>query len=88
MGFYIYNVETPNKTIYMATSPIVTGLTGYVEQNRDLIRSTSIIGSRTAQLFTKQSGVKGSAAINILSTAISFGNGAEGGWNEAGSQPL
>lgn len=72
----------------MATSPIVTGLTGYVEQNRDLIRSTSIIGSRTAQLFTKQSGVKGSAAINILSTAISFGNGAECGWNEAGSQTL
>ena len=88
MGIYIYNVETPNKTIYMATSPIVTGLTGYVEQNRDLIRSTSIIGSRTAQLFTKQSGVKGSAAINILSTAISFGNGAECGWNEAGSQTL
>ena len=72
----------------MATSPIVTGLTGYVEQNRDLIRSTSIIGSRTAQLFTKQSGVKGSAAINILSTALSFGNGADCGWNEAGSQTL
>ena len=32
--------------------------------------------------------MKGSAAINILSTAISFGNGAECGWNEAGSQTL
>jgi len=72
----------------MANSPIVTSLPAYVDQNRELIRSTSIIGGRTAQLFTKQSGVKGSAAINILNTAIAFGNGAACGWSEAGSQTL
>lgn len=72
----------------MANSPIVSSLPAYVNQNRELIRSTSIIGSRTAQLFTRQSGVKGSAAINLLSTSIVFGNGAACGWNEAGSQTL
>lgn len=72
----------------MANSPIVSSLPAYVNQNRELIRSTSIIGSRTAQLFTRQSGVKGSAAINLLSTSIAFGNGAACGWNEAGSQTL
>ena len=72
----------------MANSPIVSSLPAYVNQNRELIRSTSIIGGRTAQLFTKQSGVKGSAAINILNTSIAFGNGAACGWSEAGSQTL
>lgn len=72
----------------MANSPIVTSLPAYVEQNRDIIRTTSIIGSRTAQLFTRQSGVKGSAAINILNTSIAFGDGAACGWNENGTQTL
>lgn len=72
----------------MANSPIVTGLPDYVDQNRPLIRTTSIIGGKSAQLFTRQSGVKGSAAINIVNTSIVFGNGAACGWNEAGSQTL
>lgn len=72
----------------MANSFVVSSLPDYVEQNRPLLRSTSVIGARTAQLFTRQSGVKGSAAINLLNTAITFGNGAACGWNEAGATTL
>lgn len=72
----------------MANSPIVSGLPEYVDQNRPLIRTTSIIGGKSAQLFNRQSGVKGSAAINVVSTNIAFGNGAACGWTEAGSQTL
>lgn len=72
----------------MANSPIVSSLPDYVEQNRGLILSTSILGGRTTQLFTKQSGVKGSAALNILSTDVQFGDGSTCGWNEAGASTL
>lgn len=72
----------------MANSFVVSSLPDYVEQNRPLLRSTSVLGARTAQLFTRQSGVKGSAAINLLNTAISFGSGAACGWNEAGTSTL
>lgn len=72
----------------MANSFVVSSLPDYVEQNRPLLRSTSILGARSAQLFTRQGGVKGSAALNILNTSVSFGNGAACGWNEAGTSTL
>lgn len=72
----------------MANSFVVSSLPDYVEQNRPLLRSTSVIGARTAQLFTRQSGVKGSAAINLLNSSITFGSGATCGWNATGAETL
>lgn len=72
----------------MANSPVVTSLPAYVDQNRDLLVSTSILGSKSAKMFTLQSGIKSSAALNILTTDIAFGDGASCGWDEAGTQTL
>lgn len=72
----------------MANSPIVTSLPAYVDQNRDLLVSSSILGATSAKLFTLQSGIKSSAVLNILTTAVKFGNGAACGWDEAGTSTL
>ena len=69
------------------SNPIVTSLPAYVEQQSGLI-AQSILSSRTAQLFHVQTGVKGTAAINLLNTAITFGNGAACGWTPAGTSTL
>lgn len=72
----------------MALSPIVSSLPAYVEQKRDLLVSTSILGATSARMFTLQSGIKSSAALNVLNTSISFGDGAACGWEEAGAATL
>ena len=62
-----------------------TGLTAYVEEQRlPLIRKT-IFAAPSVKFFNLQTGIKHSAALNILSTAIEFGDGAACGWNEAGA---
>lgn len=62
-----------------------TGLTAYVEEQRlPLIRKT-IFAAPSVKFFNLQTGIKHSAALNILSTEVAFGDGAACGWNEAGS---
>lgn len=62
-----------------------TGLTAYVEEQRlPLIRKT-IFAAPSVKFFNLQTGIKHSAALNILSTEVEFGDGAACGWNEAGS---
>ena len=72
----------------MANSPVVSGLPSYVEEHRLPLLSASILGAKTARLLTLQSGIKSSAALNILSTDVTFGDGSTCGWNEAGTQTL
>lgn len=69
------------------SSPIVSSLPAYVEQNRLPLLSASILGAKTIGLINLQTGIKGSAALNIISTAIELGEGGCG-WEEAGSQTL
>lgn len=68
-------------------NPIVTSLPAYVKQNTGLIMGASVLGAKTAKMFTGQSGVKGSSAINLLNTDIKFGAGACG-WNPDGTATL
>lgn len=63
----------------------LTGLTAYVEEQRlPLIRKT-IFAAPSTKYFNLQTGVKHSAALNILNTDVVFGDGATCGWNESGS---
>lgn len=63
----------------------MSGLTAYVEEQRlPLIRKT-IFAAPSTKYFNLQTGVKHSAALNILSTEVVFGDGATCGWNESGS---
>lgn len=63
----------------------VSALTAYVDEQRlPLIRKT-IFAAPSVKHFNLQTGVKHSAALNILNTTVSFGDGATCGWDEAGS---
>lgn len=63
----------------------VSALTAYVEEQRlPLIRKT-IFAAPSVKHFNLQTGVKHSAALNILNTSVSFGDGATCGWDEAGT---
>ena len=65
-----------------------SALTAYVEeQNLPLIRK-SVLGARTIQYLTLQTGVVGPTAINVLDTTISFGDGSACGWNATGESKL
>ncbi len=67
---------------------ITNSLPAYVqEQNAALLRK-AILGSKSAKLFSLQTGCKLKAAINLLSTAVTLQDGSACGWNEAGSSTL
>ena len=63
----------------------VSALTAYVDEQRlPLIRKTNF-AAPSVKHFNLQTGVKHSAALNILNTTVAFGDGATCGWDEAGS---
>lgn len=72
----------------MANSPIVTSLPSYVEQRRLPLIGKAVLGAVTAKLLTLQTDIKHSAALNLLTTDVAFGNGADCGWNEAGTATM
>lgn len=62
-----------------------SALTQYVEEQRlPLIRKT-VFAAPSTRYFNLQTGIKHSAALNILSTDVVFGDGATCGWDESGS---
>lgn len=66
----------------------MTSLTAYVEQRRLPLIKEAVLKAKSASLFNLQTDIKTSAALNLLSTAIQFGDGLACGWNEAGTQTL
>lgn len=73
----------------MANSPVImTSLTAYVEQRRLPLIKEAVLKAKSASLFNLQTDIKTSAALNLLSTAIQFGDGLACGWDEAGTQTL
>lgn len=72
----------------MANSPIVSSLPAYVEQKRLPLISKAILGAKSARLFTLQTGIKSSAALNLIDTNVVFGDGKTCGWAEAGNTTL
>lgn len=72
----------------MANSPIVSSLPAYVEQKRLPLISKAILGGKSARLFTLQTGIKSSAALNLIDTNVVFGDGKTCGWAEAGATTL
>ena len=69
----------------MATlNPIVTGITGYVEEHRSELLSKAMLDGRSRRAFNLMTDVKGPTALNILDTNVVFGE-LQCGWNESGS---
>ena len=69
-------------------NPIMTSLTAYVEQRRLPLIKEAVLKAKSASLFNLQTDIKTSAALNLLSTDVQFGDGLTCGWNEAGAQTL
>lgn len=63
-------------------NPVITALTKYVEEHNLPLLAKSILGAKSASLFTLQSGVKGASALNIMNTDVAFGDGSVCGWAE------
>lgn len=72
----------------MAENPVMSSLPAYVEQKRLPLIAKAILGGGSAKLFNLQTGVKTSAALNLLDTDVEFGDGSTCGWDEAGTQTL
>lgn len=71
----------------------VTALTDYTNEQNFPILKASILGAKTASLFTLQSGIKSSAALNIMNVDAklqndSVGSSVDGGSNVTFSQRI
>lgn len=66
----------------------VNSLPDYVDQMRPELIAKSVIGAKSADLFTLMTGVKGPTALNLISTNAVFGDGSACGWTEAGTTTL
>lgn len=63
---------------------IVNALPDYVKENADKLLYKIIFGASSIQRFTKQLGVKGKAAINLLNTTPVFQDGSDCGFTPQG----
>ena len=66
----------------------VNALGAYVDEQRLPLIKKAVIGSKSASLFNLQTGVKNKAKLNLLSTAVTFGDGSACGFNAAGTSTL
>ena len=69
-------------------NPVYTGLEEYVEERRLPLIAAAVLSGDTAKLFNLQTGVKTTAALNLLSTDVEFGDGSTCGWDPTGTQEL
>jgi hypothetical protein len=66
----------------------VATLTAYVDEQRVPLIGKAVLSSKTAKLLSLQTGVKGKAALNLLTTTTSFGDGNTCGFSDAGSAAI
>lgn len=67
---------------------IVTSLPDYVQENRDLLIREVVLGARTISRMRKQTGIKGSAALNYLEVKPTIQAGSGCAYNAAGTAEL
>lgn len=68
----------------MTNNPIVTAITGYVEEHRSELLSKAMLDGKSRRAFNLMTGIKGPSTLNIMDTNVVFGELACG-WNESGS---
>ena len=56
-------------------NPVFNGLTAYVQEQRLPLIKEAVLKAKSASLFNLQTDIKTSAALNLLSTAVEFGDG-------------
>lgn len=69
-------------------NPVVKTLPDYVEQNVLPLIAKSILGAKSAGMFTLQTGVKGPTKLNLIDTEVEFQDASSCGFNATGSTTL
>lgn len=69
-------------------NPDVSTITGYVDEQRLPLIGKAILGAKSAELFNLQTGVKSTAALNLIDTNAVLGDGSVCGWDDAGTAAL
>ena len=54
----------------------VETIKGYVDEQRLPLIGKAVLNAKSAKLFNLQTGVKSTAALNLLDTTVVFGDGA------------
>lgn len=66
----------------------VNSLPSYVEEKKLGLIRKAVIGARTTEEVNLQTGIKGDTALNLLTTDVTLGDGANCGWDEAGTSTV
>lgn len=69
-------------------NPVVTSLPDYVEQNVLPLIAKSVLGAKSASMFTLQTGVKGPTKINLINTDVVLQDASACGFNAQGTTTL
>lgn len=67
---------------------ITTSLTAYVEENRLPLIKRAILGANSLNMINRQSGIKGVAALNLISTDPVVADASNCGFDKAGTSEL
>lgn len=67
------------------TNPVISTISGYVEEHSEELLVGSVLGARSAKLFDLMTGVKGPAKLNYMDVDVIFQDGSACGWQESGS---
>lgn len=70
------------------TNIIVTGLSAYVDENRLPLIKRAILGANSLNFINRQSGVKGVAALNLISTDPVIADASNCGFEAQGTSEL
>ena len=75
-------METTNKSLTLKDLP------EYIDQRSEELITKSVFAPMSTTLFKVQSGVKAPTALNLLDTAITFGDGKVCGWSNEVQQTI
>lgn len=75
-------METTNKSLTLKDLP------EYIDQRSEELITKSVFAPMSTTLFKVQSGVKAPTALNLLDTAITFGDGKTCGWSNEVNQTI
>lgn len=67
---------------------VTSSLNEYVNENSEPIIKNMVMGAPSIKLLNMMTSVKGNQALNILSTAVTFGDGHTCGWTDSSTSTL
>lgn len=69
-------------------NPIVTAITGYIDESRENLLAKTILGAKTPSMLRLMGGVKGKTALNLLNSDVVLQDASSCGWNPTTSNEI